>query len=75
MKLEFNGKTINTIGYCIGAVLTLTILKLCNIINIPWIYVFSPWWIPIIIVIVLFVITVVFACFWTLIDIIKNFIK
>lgn len=75
MKLEFNSKTINTIGYCIGTVLTLTILKLCKIIDISWIYVFSPWWIPITIVIALFVITVVFACFWTLIDIIKDFIK
>lgn len=75
MKIEINNKKVKITGICTLLVIILAILKLFKVITISWWWVFSPWWIPVVLAIIAILLAGITLCVWTLIDVFKEFIE
>lgn len=51
-----NNKSSGGIGICGLLGIVFIVLKLCGVINWSWAWVLAPWWIPIVLALVLFAI-------------------
>lgn len=61
MKKENNSTAAGGIGFCGLLAIAFIVLKLCKVINWPWIWVLSPLWIPTVIVIAIIAIVIIIA--------------
>ena len=66
MVINNNNRTYGGIGFCGLLTIAFIVLKLCGVINWSWVWVLSPIWISLIIVVLILIVSfiIMFIVFW-----------